>query len=63
MVRRVLVNLVAVAGMAALFVGLWWERPSAAMVVVGGLSFVCAARVYVADYRQGKVKNSGEADA
>lgn len=63
MVRRTLVNALAVAGLSALFVGLWWERPSVAMVCVGGLVFACASRVYVADYRQEKAKNSGEADA
>lgn len=61
MVRRSLVNVLAVAGLAALFVGLWWERPSLAMVCVGGLVFACASRVYVADYRQQKA--TGEADA
>lgn len=61
MVRRVLVNLLAAAGLGSLFVGLWWERPAVALIVVGGLVFVCAARVYVADYRQQKANNVGEA--
>lgn len=58
--RRIFVNATATAGLAAAFVGLWWERPSLALILVGGLVFVAAARVYLADYRASANKSEGE---
>lgn len=31
-------------GLAAMGVGLWWERPSVALIVVGGIVFFGAVR-------------------
>lgn len=38
--RSLLHDLAVFGGLAAVFVGLWWERPSVALVVVGAVLFV-----------------------
>lgn len=35
----ILRDVVTFGGLTAVFVGLWWERPAAALVVVGGVLF------------------------
>lgn len=37
---------VAVAAFAALMLGLWWERPSLALIVGGGFVFGCVCWTY-----------------
>lgn len=34
-------NLLATLAFVAVIVGLWWERPSLALIVPGGVVFVC----------------------
>lgn len=39
-VARIIVREVAIiGGLCSIFAGLWWERPAAAMVIVGGIIF------------------------
>lgn len=39
--------LLAFAGFVAVVVGLWWERPSLALIVPGGAVFAIVSRTYL----------------
>ena len=36
-------NLCVLVGLAWMFIGLWWESKSLALIVIGGLLFACGA--------------------
>ena len=42
--KSLLIDVATLGGLAAVAVGLWWERPSVALVVVGAVLFVCGAK-------------------
>lgn len=36
-VRAIIREIAILGGISSVFAGLWWERPAAAMVIVGGI--------------------------
>ena len=42
--KSLLIDVATLAGLTAVAVGLWWERPSVALVVVGAVLLVSGAK-------------------
>ena len=41
--RTLTLNGLAIAGLTAVGVGLWWQSPSWALIVIGGVVFIAVA--------------------